>query len=217
MADQWTDRLSDYLDDELELAERAQVAAHLETCAECDAVLKELRAVVARAQTLPAKPPRANLWPAIEARIARRSLFGRLGEWASQRVSFTVPQLAAAALALMVLSGGMVWLSQYGGRTTSLPAVDARGVLPAAFANPQYDEAVADLERTLEAGRSQLDPQTIRIIEANLASIDQAIDQSRRALAADPANTYLNSHLAEFEQRKLALLRRASALVGPRS
>jgi tetratricopeptide (TPR) repeat protein len=132
-------------------------------------------------------------------------------------VSFTVPQLAAAALALMVLSGGLVWVSQYGGRTTSLPPVDAHGVLPAAFANPQYDEAIADLERTLDTGRSQLDPQTIRIIETNLASIDQAIEQSRRALAADPANAYLNSHLAEFQQRKLALLRRASALVGPRS
>jgi anti-sigma factor RsiW len=217
MADQWIDRLSEYLDDELGPAERVQAAAHLETCGECAAALQELRAVVARAQTLPSMPPRTNLWPAIEARITRRGLFARLGEWASQRVSFTVPQLAAAALALMVLSGGVVWLSQYGGRTTSLPAVDAHGVLPAAFSNPQYDEAIADLERTLDASRSQLDPQTVRIIEANLASIDQAIEQSRRALAADPANAYLNNHLAEFEQRKLALLRRASALVGPRS
>jgi tetratricopeptide (TPR) repeat protein len=217
MADQWTSRLSDYLDDELEPAERAQVTAHLETCSECATVLQELQSVVARAQTLPSAPPRANLWPAIEARLARRSPFARIGDWASQRVSFTVPQLAAAALALMVLSGGLVWVSQYGGRTTSLPPVDAHGVLPAAFANPQYDEAIADLERTLDAGRSQLDPQTIRTIETNLASIDQAIEQSRRALAADPANAYLNSHLAEFQQRKLALLRRASALVGPRS
>jgi anti-sigma factor RsiW len=217
MADQWIDRLSEYLDDELGPAERVQAAAHLETCGECAAALQELRAVVARAQTLPSMPPRTNLWPAIEARITRRGPFARFGEWASQRVSFTVPQLAAAALALMVLSGGVVWLSQYGGRTTSLPAVDAHGVLPAAFSNPQYDEAIADLERTLDASRSQLDPQTVRIIEANLASIDQAIEQSRRALAADPANAYLNNHLAEFEQRKLALLRRASALVGPRS
>jgi hypothetical protein len=217
MADQWTDRLSDYLDDELESAERARVTAHLETCGECAGVLQELRSVVARAQTLPSTPPRANLWPSIEARIARGGLFARIAAWASQRVSFTVPQLAAAALALMVLSGGVVWMSQYGGRTTSLPPVDAHGVLPAAFVNPQYDEAIADLERTLDAGRSHLDPQTIRIIETNLASIDQAIEQSRRALAADPANAYLNSHLAEFQQRKLALLRRASALVGPRS
>lgn len=217
MTDQWTDRLSDYLDDDLEPAERVQLAAHLETCSDCSAVLEDLRAVVARAQTLPSLPPRANLWPGIEARITRRGLLTRLSDWASRQVSFTVPQLAAAALALMVLSGGIVWLSQYGGRTTSLPPVDAYGVLPAAFTNPQYDEAIADLERTLEAGRSQLDPQTVRIIEANLASIDQAIAQSRRALAADPANAYLNTHLAEFEQRKLALLRRANALIGPRS
>ncbi|HEY7058332.1 MAG TPA: hypothetical protein VH458_17495, partial [Vicinamibacterales bacterium] len=63
---------------------------------------------------------------------------------------------------------------------------------------------------------AQLDPETVRILEANLQAIDQAIDQSRRALEADPANIYLYNHLAEARQRKLALLRRASALVSPK-
>ena len=56
----------------------------------------------------------------------------------------------------------------------------------------------------------------MKILEANLHSIDQAIEQSRHALEADPANTYLYSHLAEARQRKLTLLRRASALVSPK-
>ena len=43
-------------------------------------------------------------------------------------------------------------------------------------------------------------------------TIDQAIEQSRKALRADPANVYLNSHFAASRNRKLALLRRASAL-----
>jgi hypothetical protein len=115
----------------------------------------------------------------------------------------------------MLLSGGSVWLSQYGGRATSLPPVVATdgtfGTI--SIADRRYDEAVHDLQQTLDAGRSQLDPETVKILEANLAAIDRAIDQSRRALAADPANIYLHNHLAEARQRKLALLRRASALV----
>jgi tetratricopeptide (TPR) repeat protein len=86
-------------------------------------------------------------------------------------------------------------------------------VLPVSYADPHYDEAIADLQQTLQDGRSQLDPETIRIIEVNLDAIDKAIDQCRQALAADPANLYLHNHLAEARQRKLALLRRAAEMV----
>lgn len=212
--DQWTDRLSEYLDDELSPGERAQVEAHLSECEACTTVLDELRAVTAQAATLPSTPPTVDLWPGIEARLERRAVVAPFRERAAQRFSFTMPQLAAAAAALILLSGGSVWLSQYGGRTTSLPPVVATdGFSPVSIVDPRYDEAINDLQQTLEAGRSQLDPETVKILEANLAAIDRAIDQSRRALEADPANIYLHSHLAEAQQRKLALLRRASALV----
>jgi tetratricopeptide (TPR) repeat protein len=108
-----------------------------------------------------------------------------------------------------------VWLLQHGGRATSMPQVAATSdAVPAALADPRYDEAIADLEQALNAGRAELDPTTIKILEANLAAIDKAIAESRQALAADPANVYLNNHLADARQRKLALLRRAAALAG---
>jgi tetratricopeptide (TPR) repeat protein len=138
---------------------------------------------------------------------------------ATRRFSFTLPQLVAAGFALMVMSGGGVWVLQHGGRATSMPPVAAvtetpPSALPAGLADPRYDEAISDLEQALDAGRSQLDATTIKILEANLDAIDKAIDDSRKALAADPANVYLNNHLAGARQRKLALLRRATALVG---
>ena len=222
MTDQWNDRLSDYIDDELTPAERAALEAHLASCAECTVTLDELRQVVERARTLPARPPAVDLWTGIEPRLERSaSVRPFQARTIARRFSFTVPQLVAAGLALMVMSGGGVWVLQHGGRATDLPPVAANTepvnpVAPAAFADPdpRYDEAIADLEQALDAGRADLDPGTIKILEANLDAIDKAIDQSRRALAADPANVYLNSHLADARQRKLALLRRATALVG---
>jgi hypothetical protein len=92
------------------------------------------------------------------------------------------------------------------------PAADTPEITPAHFADAHYDDAVADLEQTLSAGRAKLDQETVRVLEDNLRAIDRAIEQCRRALAADPANVYLNSHMADARQRKLALLRRASAL-----
>jgi len=49
------------------------------------------------------------------------------------------------------------------------------------------------------------------VVEQNLATIDRAIAEARRALAADPNNLYLHDHLANTMRRKMGLLRRATA------
>lgn len=217
--DPFTDRLSEYIDGELEAAERAAVDGHLAGCAACRTALDELLAVVAQASTLQDPAPARDLWAGIAAQIAppadrhpRVSPFSRA--LSARRFSFTLPQLAAAGLALMVLSGGLVWMARSGDPRADFEpmSAEATDVRPANFADAHYDEAVADLEQTLEAGRTALDPETIRVLEENLAAIDRAIDQSRRALSDDPANVYLHTHLAKARQSKLALLRRASAL-----
>src|SRR5918995_610960 len=63
MSDQWMDRLSEYLDDELAEGERIAVEAHLQSCDECSAVLADLRQVVARARVLESRAPTVDLWP----------------------------------------------------------------------------------------------------------------------------------------------------------
>ena len=225
----YTDRLSDYIDGELHPREHAQVEAHLAACGECQRVLSELRAVAARAAVLPDLSPERDLWGDVASRITtehRRA--ATFVPRARRRFSFTLPQLAAAGIALMVLSGGLVWLAQQDPRAdfppvsagAPAPTADRRDVgpsthlevVPVMLADPQFDGAVEDLEALLNAGRSRLDPETIRILEQNLATIDAAIEQSRLALEKDPANAFLNNHLASARQRKLALLRRATAL-----
>ena len=215
MTDIWIDRLSEYMDGELSPSDAAALEAHLTACPSCMAAVAELREVVARAQSLPPRAPDADLWPGIAQRIDTPPAVVPFLARSRRRISFTVPQLVAAGLALMVSSGGAVWVLNHGGQKTDLPPVIAAAdpVVPVAFADPHYDEAIADLQQTLQDGRAQLDPQTIRILEANLAAIDKAIDQCRQALASDPGNLYLHNHLTDARQRKLALLRTAAAMV----
>ena len=213
MSDQWTSRLSEYLDDELTEPERAALQAHLATCTDCAETLGDLRRVVRRARVLGHRPPSRELWPGIAQRIGaapRRRAF-----------TFSLPQLLAAGIALAVLSGGSVWLLQ---PVTTTVAVDSVPVTsegtpvatvaagPGAAAQ-SYDAAVGDLERILAQGRGRLDSTTVRVLEQNLALIDRAIAEARRAVAADSANLYLNTHLAETMRRKVDLLRQAAALV----
>src|SRR2546429_5576675 len=102
MHEEWTDKLSEYLDDELSPRERQAVESHLRGCAECAAVLDDLTRVVERAQRLDRRPPRADLWDGIAARIETRGA-------APRRVSFTLPQLAAAAPTVIAAAAGIAW------------------------------------------------------------------------------------------------------------
>jgi hypothetical protein len=86
-----------------------------------------------------------------------------------------------------------------------------------ALAVASYRDAAADLERTFDAGRATLRPETMRVIEENLRTIDAAIAQADSALRRDPGSAYLNQYLAETMQRKLKLLRRAVEITAARS
>jgi hypothetical protein len=85
-------------------------------------------------------------------------------------------------------------------------------IVQANFADAQFNAAVDDLEQILRDERDRLDPRTVLIIERNLKAIDAAINEARMALNDDPANPYLNSHLADARRRKLDLLRTATTL-----
>ncbi|HEU5169409.1 MAG TPA: zf-HC2 domain-containing protein, partial [Gemmatimonadales bacterium] len=70
ITDPWTDKLSEYLDGELNESERAALERHLAACPACTTTLADLTRVVARARALPAPPPTGDLWPGIAARLA---------------------------------------------------------------------------------------------------------------------------------------------------
>jgi anti-sigma factor RsiW len=223
--DQWTNRLSEYLDGELDEGDRIALEAHLQTCHECSGIVSDLRRVVRRARTVKPQTPPRDLWPAIAARIGATTPDKNILDLSSRRSvprrwAFSLPQLAAAGIALMAISGGTVWVLSTSGQSENMPPVvlapsetPAITVASRPTASESYAAAVADLEQVLEEGRGRLDSTTVKVIEQNLAAIDRAIAEAQKALAADSANLYLNTHLAETMRRKLDLLRQAAALV----
>jgi hypothetical protein len=69
------------------------------------------------------------------------------------------------------------------------------------------DREIADLQSIVDERRELLDPATISVLEQNLALIDRAIAESRRALEADPASRFLAAQFTRAYTSKLALLR----------
>jgi len=213
------DKLSDYLDDELTPAERQAVEAHLQECEECAATLSDLRRIAGAAAALSDTPPSDDLWPAIAARIAAGP---RAAAPPPRRMfAFTMPQLVAATLLLVALSG---WLAvrvlspapprQAATTGSSQPRGGSSdgSLAPVAFDDQQYDKAIRELQEAIDRGRSRLDPETVAAVERNLRLIDQAVDEARRALAADPSSGYLSGYMVQTRQRKLELLRQVAVL-----
>ena len=221
MNDQWTNRLSDYLDGELDNTERAKLEAHLATCGQCYATLSELRQVVARAKSLADSEPAADLWPGIAQQIRRDRLPARHERLVRRRFSFTVGQLLAASIALVLLSTGSVWMALRPDAVEQtqppLASPAASGVVAPVGWKMRTDAAIAELQDALTQNEGKLDTSTVRVVRENLAVIDRAIGQAQRALRRDPGNTYLNLHLANTMRQKIELLRRANALAAGES
>ncbi len=226
MTDKWTDKLSDYLDDEMSPAERALLEERLAEDQELAETLEGLRRVKIHAQAVDDQvPPHAqSMWDGIAQRIGatrsaprdRRPRVGTITSWRSRRVPISVPQLIAASVALMVLSGGgAVMIQRMGADPDVSPLPFEAGVASgAAFVSigaTRYDQAVADLIRVFEEQRQFLDQRTIDVLEENLAIIDRAIERSLEALRTAPQSDYLRSHLEQTMRQKMTLLQHATA------
>jgi hypothetical protein len=75
-----------------------------------------------------------------------------------------------------------------------------------------YGREIAMLQNIVSQRRTQLDSSTVAIIEKNLQIIDRAIEQSRAALARDPASRMLDQQLTHALDKKVELLRTAAML-----
>jgi len=216
MNDQWITRLSDYIDGELDSTEQAALEAHLATCGQCYAALADLREVVARAKSLKDREPAKDLWAGIRAGLTQGSETRRHAP-VSRRLSFSVPQLLAASIALVLLSGGGVWLALPQRSTGQAEEQRPRPRIDPIGWTQSTDVAIAELQVALGQNEKRLDTTTVRIVRKNLAVIDRAISEARMALRNDPGNAYLNLHLANTMRRKVDLLRRVNDMAAAQS
>jgi anti-sigma factor RsiW len=224
MGDIWIDRLSEYLDGELNEVDREAIEQHLARCAECRSTLEQLRSVVREAGALRDEPPEHSIWEGIAVRIGTTESTPpdvvdiRTRRTGRRVITFSVPQLVAAGIALVALSSGTAWFVQSRESQARLPFADAvvrdatAQTVLVGFDVAEYDAAVAELEGVLEQARERLDPSTVQVLEQSLATIDRAIQEAQDALRRDPANPYLTTHLAATMKRKVDLLQRAVAI-----
>jgi anti-sigma factor RsiW len=222
-------QLNDYADDTLRAAERGGVVAHVASCETCRAEIDRIRRLRSELAALPRDiAPPARVLAGVHAGIATADV-GTIPfqQDRTRRPWHARPRLLAAAAVLLVTlsSGGTALLLRRppagtagGGRAPAsvMPAQSAQ--LTAVHAMERsYEDAIAEVQRVLSEGQSALAPETLRVLETNLAIIDRALAEARTALRADPGNDALAALLRAGYERKLDVLRGLSSHARGRS
>lgn len=124
--------------------------------------------------------PPANVWPSVAARLSRKPRHG--------------PPLALAA-SIAIAAAGLAALFTWAMlQSRSAPRVLQTLAATASFEeprDPKYLLARESVEKTFHDRLALLDPATRTKIEASLATIQQAHEDIRKALAADPQSPVL--------------------------
>jgi anti-sigma factor RsiW len=234
--EQILDLLDDFVGGDLPPREERDVRRHLMQCEGCRAEEQALRALLDEAAALPDEiVPERDLWTDIAPRLQSRGSLDESADTLTEvrvigpRPARPLPwwMLAAASIALVATTSFATLQLSGRGAGETVPAIESQqaqrpqGAAPrnaitalAAFrpAEEEYEKAISDLEIVLRTQRGRLAPQTAATLEANLRIIDQAIQESRAALAADPNSAELTHMLSDAYDTKLNVLRRAVSL-----
>lgn len=225
--------LADFLDGGLDERTYAACEQHRAGCAACHALVADLDAIVTSAQSLPMPMPSHDLWSGIEARLETPVL--PLDAARDRRVAALPPtmvwrRLAVAAVALVTVSAGVTWTLARSDSAAvvangtpanvtpvervAAPDAATSATLAASTTSPivaldtLYGQEIAKLHLAADASLGLLDSTTIEVVQRNLDIIDNAIRESRAALAADPNSGFLLDQLDRAYERKVDLLRR---------
>ncbi len=214
-------QLSTFVDGDLPSAEREAVAAHLETCEACRALVADLERVRDAARTLGPLSPPDHIWLEVAGQI-------RLGDKPSPATVVAAPAAPArssawqwiglaAALVLVTLVSYLAMHLRTPTTDTGSNAAVTGSVESVtqelSLALEHYDKAIAQLEALAKNNDGTIDPVTAATLQKNLVVIDKAIADSRAALASEPQSQPAFDSLIEALRRKVGVLQTTVALM----
>ena len=211
-------RLSSYIDGHLTAEERHGLDAHLETCAACRGVLRDLERLRAAAQQLGPIAPPDHVWLEVAGQV-------RLDEpGTGHRDRTSEPRTAmrqwiglAAALVLITI-GAYFFLRVPPAPATPPGNVPARDAVQAIaddlmLATQHYERAIAELDALAKTNSGGLDPAIADLLRQNIAATDRAIAESRGAVTQSPESAPARESLMEALRRKVDVLQATVSLM----
>ncbi|MFP5261690.1 MAG: zf-HC2 domain-containing protein [Blastocatellia bacterium] len=211
--------ISDYIDGELELGEQAKVERHLGDCEPCRAVRDDLLQIVHFSNQLPEHAPSGALWARIRSDIEEQKPAGfwsRAGAWwaitKSRQFDLSIPQMAAAAAALViVISIGVIASRQPAAPVAMSLAGSAQSATSQVrpLSGPdfqQLEKQISNLSATIEQRKVSWDPQLRVKFEKNMSLIEQSLAECRHQLSDNPGDDVSQELMLNAYREKVRLL-----------
>ncbi len=204
------ERLDDFVDGGLPEAACRELRDHLDSCEACANSEAQLRALLHRASRLPAEmAPARDLWPGIRERVAATPhLMPR-----TKRPLVAYVWMAAAAVLLVLLSSAVtLWVARREAPPVPRRAAVSPELVSLQASEPDYLQARKALVAALNQRRRHLSPETVKVIDKNLAVMDQALRSMKIALDKDPGNRGLVVLIESTYRQEIQLLMQAASL-----
>ena len=200
--------ISDYVDGGLSGGKEARLKKHLEDCPDCRELLRDFERIVDEAKNLPAPAPSPWAWQRIAAglkdagektpaaRQERKGWFAWTGMPAGLRYAL------AAALALVVISGGLI----VGLRPRRTPGPESYALAKLKEAQQHYVLAIKALDEAIGAQKNGLDPRLAEVFKQNLQEINETIQACEQVVEKNPNDLAVRAYLLGIYKDKVTVL-----------
>lgn len=214
--------IHDLIDGSISQRDESTLNTHLKECLDCEGVRQDLGSIVSFCRTqrghYEAPPNEHALWlrirnvieaetPAnVAVATAPRSSF--LGRLMGQSWELSLPQLAASAVAIVLLVSlaTVVGVRRWGGYPVGVPPSQAEA-FSAKDRMWQRQQAISYWNQRIELNKARWSPDLRDSFERNLKVIDEAVATSMNELNRNPHDTVAELTLNEALNDKLELLK----------
>jgi hypothetical protein len=222
--------IHDLIDGSITQRDESTLNTHLRECLDCDSVHQDLASIVGFCRTqrgvYEAPPNEQAMWlrirNTIEAELPSRvatsteprgSFFSR---WMGRSWELSLPQLAASAVAIVLLVSlaTVVGLRRWGGYgvPAAVSQVEAANVSNLDDRFFQRRQVIDYWNQRVELNKARWSPEMRETFDRNMKVIDQAVADSMNELKRNPHDEVSEQMLNESLNDKLALLKEFSDL-----
>ena len=204
--------ISDFVDAELSLGEEKALRGHLETCAECQQLLRDFQKIAREARELPSLMPSPSAWQKIAAGVRsaqpeeaaseekKRAWFPAF--WLSPGLRYAF----AGLLALVIIGALVISLKPWRQEARVEKGSFEYTLAKLEEAQGYYEKAIAALNDAVKVQGNGLSPELAEVFKQNIEAMDKTIQACQQMIAKDPNNLTTRAYLLTAYREKVTFL-----------
>ena len=199
--------ISEYIDGDLDAAKTSNLEKHLDTCPDCQELLKDFKQIKQKAKDLAKAEPSEQIWFQIQAQIKEKTQ----APIPEPRVRFLffparLRYAASTALLLLIAAGAVFFGTRVLNRERMVSGINDQELALEKIqeAEQHYKLAIKALWEAVQAQQENFDPKVAETFRVNLELIDASLADCERAIKSDPSDLESQYYLLTVYKKKVS-------------